>query len=32
MVGTSIEGRGDEVLRLDPPAEELATVQATHSG
>ncbi|MFI7057432.1 hypothetical protein ACIBLB_35700 [Streptosporangium canum] len=30
--GPVIEGRGDQVLRLDPPAEGLATAQVTHSG
>ena len=30
--GPSIEGRGDQVLKLDPPAEGLATAQVTHSG
>lgn len=30
--GPHAEGRGDDVLRLDPPAQGLTVVQATHSG
>ncbi|MET8050562.1 hypothetical protein ABZU75_23485 [Streptosporangium sp. NPDC005286] len=30
--GSKVSGRGDEVLKLDPPSSGLTTVQARHSG